>query len=535
MPKWAYLVLFLAGLLVAAGAASLQTNPGYMDAYYYYYGGEQISAGNGWEELFLWNYLDDPAGLPHPAFTYWMPLTSMVTAAGIGLFSWVGSGFEAAQILFMVVTALAAPVTASLAFTLSGRMGFGWLAGFLVMFTGFYVPFMTTTDSFSLVMLLGGLFFLLFDRLERSRALVFGLLAGLMHLARADGLLWLGIAGLAVLHDQVREDSEYSFRGWMVSGFSMGFLKAGLAVVFGYLLVMFPWYFRNVGEFGRLFPPGGSRTLWVLDYNELFSYPASILTPGRWWSAGLGELLVARGEALWVNLQTTFVSMGVMLPGAMAILGFWHLRKHKAVRLGLTGWLVLFGIMTFIFPFSGMRGSYFHSGAAFVPLMMAAAPVGIDVLTQASLKRFKKWQDQRIRPFYLGVMILFVIGFSVVNYFSAVVGLEGDGVMAWNQTQERYLAVDDALESFGAGPDELVIASNPPAFAVITGRAAMGIPDGDPQRLLAAARDFDVRWVLVEPNHPAGLDELYDRPQTLYEMVLIGSVNEVHIFRWQGD
>ena len=54
-------------------------------------------------------------------------------------------------------------------------------------------------------MLLGGLFFLVFLKVQRGRYLLLGLLAGLMHLARADGLLWLGIAGLAALVDRLHE------------------------------------------------------------------------------------------------------------------------------------------------------------------------------------------------------------------------------------------------------------------------------------------------------------------------------------------
>ena len=120
MPKKSYVILFVLGLLMATGGAFLQTNPGYMDAAYYFYGGEQIAAGNGWSEMFLWNYLDDPAGLPHPGFTYWMPLTSLVAAGGIKLFSGAQSAFEAAQVLFILVSALVAPVTAGLAYQLSG-------------------------------------------------------------------------------------------------------------------------------------------------------------------------------------------------------------------------------------------------------------------------------------------------------------------------------------------------------------------------------------------------------------------------------
>ena len=536
MPKRSYVLLFILGLLVASGAAYLQTNPGYMDAYYYFNGGKQIAFGSGWSEMFLWNYLDDPAGLPHPGFTYWMPLTSLVAAGGIKLFPGAPSAFEAAQVLFILVSALVAPVTAELAYQFSGRKGFGWLAGVLVIFSGFYFPFMTTTDSFSIYMLLGGVFFLVYTRVHRARIEILGYLAGLMHLARADGLLWLGIAGLGVLIDLTRHNEDsLSVRGLLRNGFSKRFLFAGVRIVVAYLVVMFPWYVRNLEVFGSLFPPGGGRTLWVLSYDELFSYPAGQLSPGRWWAAGLGNLLLARGEAFLVNLQTTFASMGVLLPGVLAVLGFWNLRKHRTVRLGLIGLGVLFVFMTVVFPFSGMRGSYFHSGAAFVPLIMAAAPVGIDVLTKASLRRFKTWKDRRIRPFYLGVVVLFVIGFSVVLYFSAVVGLEGDPVMVWNQAEVRYQAVDEVLDRLGAEPTDLVVASNPPGFFIVTGRPAIAIPDGTLEVLLAVSGDYGAEWVLVEPNHPDGLMDFYESPQDAGQLVWMETVAEVHIFRWEGE
>ena len=65
--------LTAAALVVLMLATALQPAPGYMDAEYYYAGGLQLAAGRGFTQPFLWNYLDQPEGLPHPAFTYWMP------------------------------------------------------------------------------------------------------------------------------------------------------------------------------------------------------------------------------------------------------------------------------------------------------------------------------------------------------------------------------------------------------------------------------------------------------------------------------
>lgn len=530
MPKRAYGILFLLGLLVALGGASLQTNPGYMDAFYYFYGGKQIAGGHGWEEIFLWNYLSDPGGLPNPAFTYWMPLTAMAAALGIWLFSGFLLSFEAAQLVFVLMAACIPPLTAGLAFSITGEKRAGWLSGVLAAFTGFYTSFLTTTDSFTPVMLLGVVFFLAYLRLERGRSLVFGLLAGLMHLSRADGLLWLGVAGLGRLFDLAEQEGEFSIKRLARKFVSWEYIIQALIVVAGYLLVMAPWFWRNLQVFGGLFPPGGSRAVWVLDYNELYAYPAAKLTMRRWMEAGIWPLMVDRGEALWVNLQTTFASMGVFLPGALAVLGFWRNRKMNVVRIGLVGWGVLFLAMSLVFPFSGVRGSYYHSGAAFVPLILSMVPDGIDALTKASLRRFKKWEDRKIRPFYTGVVVVFVVIFSLVTYFSAVVGTDGEPGFEWNQVEERYTQVEAALAGLGASPQDIVLTTNPPGYAVVADRPAVAMPDGGPETLQAVAEDFGVRWVLVEPNHPEGLDVLYEEPQDVGSLVYEQTAGEVHIF-----
>ena len=80
-----YGLLFILGLLVFLGVAVLEQVPGYMDADYYYAMGLRIADNYGLSEPFLWNYLDDPQGIPHPAYTYWMPLAAVLAGIGIKL------------------------------------------------------------------------------------------------------------------------------------------------------------------------------------------------------------------------------------------------------------------------------------------------------------------------------------------------------------------------------------------------------------------------------------------------------------------
>lgn len=73
-------------------------------------------------------------------------------------------------------------------------------AGLLAVFSGYYAPYLPVTDTFSLYMLFGALFFLVVNRKPSIvNPFLLGLLAGLMHLSRADGILWLALALFAII------------------------------------------------------------------------------------------------------------------------------------------------------------------------------------------------------------------------------------------------------------------------------------------------------------------------------------------------
>ncbi len=141
-----YVILYLYALMVLLAVSAFQSRPGYMDAEYYYANGLSLAQGQGFSEPFLWNYLDEPQSIPHPAFTYWMPLSSLVAAAGMEFSGFIN--FWGAKIGFLLLAACISPLTARLAFSFTQQRWAAWLAGFLVVFPGFYLAFMGTTDTF---------------------------------------------------------------------------------------------------------------------------------------------------------------------------------------------------------------------------------------------------------------------------------------------------------------------------------------------------------------------------------------------------
>jgi hypothetical protein len=147
-------LLFLLGLGVAAAVAIWQQAPGYMDADYYFALGRELARGHGFWQPFLWNFLDDPTGLPHPSHGYWPPLASLLSALSLRLVG--GDSFAAGRLGALVTAASLPPLTAAIGFTLEPRRSLALLAGALAAFSGFYAAFLPTTDTFGIVMLLGG-------------------------------------------------------------------------------------------------------------------------------------------------------------------------------------------------------------------------------------------------------------------------------------------------------------------------------------------------------------------------------------------
>ncbi len=380
-----YLLLAGLGLAVVMLMAAFQTAPGYMDADAYYAGGRQLATGHGFTEEYLWNYLDDPVGIPHPSNAYWMPLASMLAAAGAVIFG--PNSWSAARVGFLVVASCLPPLTAALAWSITGRRDLSITSGLLAVFPAFYLPFLPVTDTFGLYMLLGGLFFLLLCRtgatISRKSLLIpsffLGVISGLMHLSRADGLLWLLMAITAILFRPAKATTASIS---IYTGFAI------LLGLIGYTVIMAPWFVRNISVFGTPLAPGGAKMLWLTSYDQLFAFPSSQLTAAAWWRSGFAAILKVRLWSLGLNLANTLAVQGEVFLLPLIGVGFWHMRKDRRIQLAGLAWLLTLGAMTIIFPFAGARGGFFHSGAALQTVWWVLAPLGLErVVAWGSRKR----------------------------------------------------------------------------------------------------------------------------------------------------
>ncbi|MBT3313808.1 MAG: hypothetical protein HN390_04265 [Anaerolineae bacterium] len=496
--------------------ASTQSTPGYMDADYYYATGIQLAEGKGFTEPFLWNYLDNPSGLPHPSHAYWMPLASILSALGIRLAP--GFGFDSAQMAFILLSALIPLITAALAFSLTRKRDLALISALLALFSGYYAPFLTTTDTFSIYMLLGGSFFLTLNiRKTWLKAIALGLIAALMHLSRADGAIWLVIAALALI-------THHSSRPSLSSFFFPLFVLA-----ISYLLLISPWLYRNLITFGAALAPGGDQMLWLTSYDQIFSYPAGSLSMETWLASGWGEIIKARLWALSLNLGTTLGVQGGIILLPFIIWGAWKERKKQIVYTGIFAWATTFLVMTVIFPFAGARGGFFHSGAALQPLWWALAPVGLERAI-AWIAKKRRWRIREARQ----VFLVGLVGMSVLLTGAILWGRVLSPVareQAQNEGVPLYVSIEKIISAQEGYDGRAVIVSNPPGYFLASERNALALPDGDAQTVLAIAERYNAGYLILEEGGVTkGLLPLFDAPETEEKIIFLKQIEGAKIF-----
>lgn len=511
MKRRDFLLLFIIGLTFNSVIAWFQHAPGYMDADYYYAGGVRLFQGHGFTENYLWNYLDNPQALPHPSHGYWFPLASILAAAGMWLTG--TDAFAAARLGFLLVAALVPPASAALAFSFTKKRSLALASGFLAIFCGYHAPFLPTTDNFGIFMLLGALFFLLFPRAGIISPLLMGMVAGLMNLARSDGILWLAVGGGGLFLRWLDEKKP----------FISSFIYPALLFTLGYALIMGPWMARNLSMWGTPLTPAGSRVLWMTRYDETFAWPPDRVNYENWRAAGWDSALAGRLDALKLNAINSVAAQGVVLLAVFAPIGLWVLRKDLRARLAVLTWLALFGVLTFIFPFAGSRGSFFHAAAALQPVWWAAAPAAVEFLVG------KARQRGRFTPEAFGIFRFALVAFMgmitlALVYISVI---EKD----WNEFQRVYLRAEQILVENGALPSDVVIVANAPGYFAVNRRAAIIVPDEDLETTRRLARQFGARFLILEKAYYTDpMIPVYQNPESQPGLTYLGGFDEVRLF-----
>ncbi len=194
-------LLSLALLVVRIASALYVSQPGYTDSFYFTGVAERLAAGHGLTADFIWSPLEAKRtnwSLPVASHLFWVPLPTVVAAAGVAVLGPLLGTFRAAQLPLIVLAALLPLATYLAARRLGAAERSSFAASAIAGLGGLFAPGFVSVDAFALAALLGTAFFLAYGHAASGSVragVAAGILVGLLYLARSEGALF----GLALL------------------------------------------------------------------------------------------------------------------------------------------------------------------------------------------------------------------------------------------------------------------------------------------------------------------------------------------------
>ncbi len=509
-----YLFLALVVLLLRLATALPLERAGYMDASYTQHVGANLAQGRGFTQAVVWNYLEGQTTLPGPSNLYWLPLPSALAGMAMTLF---GVSYRAAQLPFILLSLVPPLLAFYLARRLFARDDYAWMAGLLTAFSGFYTIYWVSPDNFTPFAVAADFALLCIAvGILKKRARYFlaaGICAGAAQLARADAALLLAVGLLALLWRRRATDGKF-------------LTYAALALLGGFALTLAPWLARNYFVVGAPLAPGSARTLWLLNYDEFFSYDVARLTLERYLAWGWGNILASKFNALWFILLVLLFGVWQIFLAPFAFVGFWKTRARIELQVAALYLALLTLTMAFAFTFPATHGSMLHSAAALVAYGAVVVPPGLDAAVAWVGRRRKNWNVPQAQKFFRWSAVGLAIFFSAFLYAQGVWLAPGAGATTplWNQRDIEYAAIDAALAARGVPKTTPVITVDPPSFVNDTGRRSIYLPTESVDAIFDAARQFGARYLVLQYDKPLTLRELYDGKTTLAGLEKIATV-----------
>jgi hypothetical protein len=496
------IALLALAVAVRAVVFGLHPDAAYPDSYYYVDVARALHAGQGFNIDFIWSFVDVggriPAHpiLPIPSNAHWMPLAAIIQLPTMWL---LGPTPLASAIPFMIVGSLAAPMTWLLAREIGCSPRVALLAGIAVAVPAAATLFMAQPDNLALYQPLGTAVLWLTVRGLKghhgSYALA-GLVVGLATLARNDGVLLGAVVGLAFVWDRWR--SRLASRASRSNGSRVPAIPWRYAFAcFGlFLIVMAPWYARQLAVFGSLSPSSTSgRILLIATYEQMNSVTGDTSLAG-FLGQGVGPLLQSRVLGLVSALQVYFVIAIPIVLAPFVLIGAWARRRSLEFGPFFVYAGLLFAASGLLFAVHVPYGTFLHSAVAMVPFTFILAFEGAVLASRWAARHRPAWTEEGAARLFLVVaaasVVLNAAAFTVI------------AIPSWNTDRDARVAAAQALDAVGAPQTDLLLSADPGGFKYFTGRGGVVTPNDSLEVIRQVAADYGIRWLVLERAHLVG-------------------------------
>lgn len=494
------IALFLLALLVRLVLIAVYPDPAYPDSYYYVDVARAIAAGHGLNVDFIWifaevgNRIPAVPTLPIPSNAHWLPLASFVQVPFIAV---LGATAFASALPMALIGSLAAPLTWAIARDARAEPLVAVTAGVLSAVPAAATVFMAQPENFAILhpLVAAAIWCTARGLKGDGRAFAFaGLLAGLASLGRNDGV-FLGMAiGLVWLVDQIRW-----WRGCRGSGSWVHVedrrpisFAAALGCLALFLLVMGPWWARQLAVFGSISPTSSSgAALWIRtisEWNSITAHPSLQQFLAQGWGPIIASRLagLASSVSIFVAVICSVVLIPFLLIGAIGRVrsrdfGPWFL---------FTG--VVFLTAALIYPLHVPGGSFIHSAIGLAPHAAILSMEGVLIVVGWVASRRRARNEGSAGTFFAWGMVVLVIATAVVF---------GRGVQgSWDAARQPRIALAAELDVLRVPATDRLLSIDAAGFKYWTGRPGVVTPDDPIATIEAVARAYGTRWLVLEKD-----------------------------------
>ena len=495
--------LFVLALLVRLALIAVYPDPAYPDSYYYVDVARAIAAGHGLNVDFVWifaevgNRIPDVPTLPVPSNAHWLPLASLVQVPFITV---LGPTALASALPLVLIGSLAAPLTWAIARDARAEPLVAVTAGVLSAVPAAATVFMAQPENFAIMhTLVAATIWMTARGLKGdNRAYAFaGLLAGLASLGRNDGVFLGAAVGLVWFWDRWR---------WMRSRRGSGSwfhvedrrpiaFWAAVGCLGLFLLVMGPWWARQVSVFGSISPTSSNgAALWIRtihEWNSITAHPSL----GQFLDQGWGTIIASRLAGLGSAIGNFAVVIGSVILIPFILVGAIGRARSRDFGPWFLYTGVVFTTATLLYPLHVPGGAFIHSAIGLAPHATILAMEGVLLLVRWIASRRRTWDERSAGT----VMTWGVVGMVIIT---AVV-FARPVITRWDETRQPRIQLAAELDRLGVPITDRLMTIDAAGFKYWTGRPGVVSPDDPIETIEAVARAYDIRWLVIERDDAA--------------------------------
>jgi hypothetical protein len=396
----------------------------------------------------------------------------------------------ASALPFILAGSLTAPLTWLIAREIGCRPAVALAAGIAVASPAAAAIYASQPDNFSLYGPIGTAVLWLIARGLKGHPGSFalaGLMVGLATLSRNDGLLLGAVVGLAFGWDR--------YRAWRSGGTRLPAIpwRYAFACLGFFVLVMAPWYLRQLAVFGSFSPSSDSgRVLFIQHYDDIERVTGEI-SLSTYLGQGPVPILTSRLAGLVAAIGIFSVLACSLALAPFVVVGAWARRRSVDFGPYFAYAGLLFAVSILLFPVFIAHGTFLHSAVALVPYSCIVGFEGLALAVAWISRHRRTWHEERATPLFLGtavgIMVLSTVAYAAMSFPS------------WDRDRDLMIGAGRALDAAGAPQTDRLLSADPAGFEYFTGRGGVVTPNDSLDVIHEVAADYGIRWLVLERAH----------------------------------